>query len=96
MVVLGSSKFTVGLLKALSGSSELELFAISEFGEFIGSLLSLEEVVVDALNLGIVVLAASLLNGDTVSESVDLISILSLLLSHFAELILKVICILLK
>ena len=75
-------------------SSELEVLGISEFGQFVSSLLSLVEVVVNALDSSIVVLALSLLTGDSVSESVDLLLVLGLLLSELGQLILKIISLL--
>ena len=56
-------------------------------------LLSLVEIVIDALDLGVVVLALSLLESDSVSESINLILISGLLLSVLSEFIMEVVSI---
>lgn len=55
--------------------------------------MSFIEVVVDTLDLSIIILAFSLLEGNTVSESINLILILSFLLSELGQFVLEVISI---
>jgi hypothetical protein len=94
MIVLGSSELTVCSFKSFSCSSHLKLLGIGQFGEFCSSLLGLVQVIVDALDSCIVVLAFPLLDSNAISESVDLALILGLLLSHLCKLVLKVVSIL--
>ena len=94
VVVLGSHELSLGVLESFVSSSQLEVLGISQFGEFIGLLLSLVEVVVDTLNLGIVILALSLLESNGVSKSINLILILCFLLSELSQFVLKVISVL--
>ena len=91
MVILGSGELSASRVKSLGGSSALEILSISQFGELLSLLLGLVEIVVDALDLGIVVLALSLLESDGVSESVDLVLVSGLLLSVLGKFILKVV-----
>lgn len=72
-------------------SSELKVFLVSELSEFDGLLLCLVEVIVNTLEFAIVVLALSFLHSDLVSESVDLVLVLGLLLSQLGEFVLEVV-----
>ena len=91
MVVLGSGELSASGVKSLGGSSALEILGISQFGELLSFLLGLVEIVVDALDLGIVVLALSFLESHGVSESVDLVLVSGLLLSVLGKFILQVV-----
>ena len=94
MVILGSDELIAGAVKGLGSSSAFEIFGISKFGKILGFLLSLVEIVIDALDLGIVVLAFSLLESNGVSKSVNLILIPSFLLSVLGQFVLKIISVL--
>lgn len=94
MVVLGSSQFSSCGVDSFMGSSKLEVLRISEFGQLISSLLSLVEIVVDALDSGIIVLALSFLVSNSVSKPVDLLLVLGLLFSELCQLVLKIISLL--
>ena len=94
MIILGSSELSTSRVKSLSCSSALIIFSICEFGKLLGLLLSLVEIVIDALDLCIIILAFSFFESNGVSKSVDLILISSLFFSVLSELILKVISIL--
>jgi len=94
VIVLGSHELSLGIFKSLMGSSQLEVLSVSQFGEFVGLFLSFIEVIVDTLDLGIIILAFSLLESNTVSESINLILILSFLLSELGQFVLEVISIL--
>ena len=82
MVVLGSGKLGDGGVEGFISLSKLKLFGVSHLRELIGSFLCLEQVVVYTLNLGIVVLALSLLEGNSISQSIDLGLIVVFLLSQ--------------
>jgi len=56
--------------------------------------LRLVEVIVDRLDLGVIILALSLLECDRISESIDLILVLGLLLSEVVELESKIVSVL--
>ena len=94
MVILGSDELIAGAVKGLGSSSAFEIFGISKFGKLLGFLLSLVEIVIDALDLGVVILAFSLLESNGVSESVNLILISGLLLSVLGQFVLKIISVL--
>jgi hypothetical protein len=94
VIVLSSHEFSLSVFESLMGSSELEVLGIGQFGEFVGFFLSLVEVVVHTLDLGIIILAFSLFEGDAVSESINLILVLGFLLSELSEFILEVVGIL--
>lgn len=94
VIVFSSHELSLGIFESLMGSSELEVLSISQFGEFVGFFLSFIEVVVDTLDLSIIILAFSLLEGNTISESINFILILGFLLSELGQFILKVISIL--
>ena len=96
MVILGSGELSTSGVKSLGGSSALEILGISQFGELLSFFLGLVEIVVDALDLGIVVLALSFLESNGVSQSVDLILVSGLLLSVLCKFILKVVGVLPK
>ena len=96
VVVLGSGKLGLSVLESLVSSSELEVLGIGELGELVGLLLSLVEIVVDGLDLGIIILALSLLESNGVSQTVDLVLILGLLLAELGKLILEVVSVLSK
>lgn len=81
MVILGSGEFSNCGLKSLVSLSKFIIFRVGQLREIVSSLLCLVEVIVDALDFGVVVLAFSLLECNSISESVDLILILSLFLS---------------
>ena len=91
MVILASSKLSIGGIEGFICSSEFEFFGVSELLELIGSFLGLEEIVVDCLDLSIIILALFFLECNSVSESVDFILVLDFLLPEFTELILKVV-----
>ena len=57
MVILSSEQLSRSRVKGLVGSSVLKVFCIGQLRKLVGSLLSLEEVVVNTLDLGIVILA---------------------------------------
>lgn len=94
VVVLGSHELGLGVLESLVSSSKLEVLGVGELGELVGLLLSFIEVVVNALELGVIILAFSLLESDGVSQSIDLILIFSLLLSELSQLVLLIVSIL--
>ena len=96
MVILGSGELSTSGVKSLGGSSALEILGISQFGELLSFFLGLVEIVVDALDLGIVVLALSFLESNGVSQSVDLILVSGLFLSVLGKFILKVVGVLPK
>lgn len=77
-------------------SSELVVLLVSQFAQLDGSLLGLVEVVVHALEFGVVVLALALSHGHGVPESVDLVLVLSLLLSQLGQFVLEVVGVLPK
>lgn len=94
MLLLGSREFVVGTSKSFLSSSHFEFLVICQFRKFVTSFLRLVEVVVNALDFGVVVLALSLLCGDTISESVNFVLVLGFLLSELGKLILEVVSIL--
>lgn len=94
VIILSSHELCLGIFESLMGSSQLEVLGVSQFGEFVGLFLSFIEVIVDRLDLGIIILAFSFLEGNAVSESINLILILSLLLSELSQFVLKVVSIL--
>jgi hypothetical protein len=82
VIILGSHEFSLGVLKSFMSSSQLEVLGIGQFGEFVGLLRSFVEIIVHTLDLGIIILAFSFLEGNAVSESINLILILSFLFSE--------------
>ena len=94
VIVLSSHELRLGILKSFLSSSELEVLGISQFGEFICFLLSFVQIVINALYSGIIILALSFLESNTVSESINLILILSFLFSELGQFVLKVISVL--
>lgn len=94
VIILGSHELSLGIFESLMGSSQLEVLGISQFGEFVGLFRCFIEVVVDTLDLGIIILAFSLLESNTISESINLILILSFLFSELGQFVLKVISVL--
>ena len=86
VIILGARELSAGRVESLARSAKLELLGVSKLAELVGTLLSLEEIVVDSLDAGIVVLALTLLEGDGVSHSVDLVLVLGLLLAESAQL----------
>lgn len=86
VVILGAHKLSVSRVEGLARPAKFELLRVGEFGELIGSLASLEEVVVHGLDAGIVVLALALLGSHMVSHAVDLILILGLLFTQTGKL----------
>ena len=91
VVILGSRHFNVSSIKSLTSPSELELFSVGEFTQLISSLLSLEQVIVNSLNSGIVILALSFLECDTITKSIDLILVLGLFLTKLTKLKCKIV-----
>lgn len=91
MVILASSKLSIGGIEGFICSSEFKFFGVSQLLELIGSFLGLEEIVIDGLDLSIIILALFFLECNSVSKSVDFILVLDFLLSEFTELILKVV-----
>lgn len=91
MVILGSLELCVSSIKGFVCSSKFKLFRISKFGQFVCSLLSLIEIIIDTLDSRIVVLAISLLGSDLVSDSVDFFLVFCLFLSHLGKLVLEII-----
>ena len=57
MVILASSKLSIGGIEGFICSSEFKFFGVSQLLELIGSFLCLEEIVVDCLDLSIIILA---------------------------------------
>lgn len=94
VVVLGADKLRVGRVEGLARSAELELLGVGELGQLVRSLASLEEVVVDGLDAGIVVLALALLHGNMVSHAVDLVLVLGLLFTQTGKFESKVVSVL--
>ena len=94
VLIFSSGELSEGLIKSLVSSSKLVILLVSELSELNCFLLSLINVIINALEFGVVVLALSLFNGNRVSESVNFILIFSLLLSKFSEFILEVVGIL--
>jgi len=94
VVILGSGVFRCSRVNSFMSSSELKVLGVSEFSQFVSSLLGLVEVIVDTLNSGVVVLAFSFLAGDSISKSIDLFLILSFFLSELGQLILKIVSLL--
>eukprot|EP00356_Strombidium_inclinatum_P013407 CAMPEP_0170481938 /NCGR_PEP_ID=MMETSP0208-20121228/2183_1 /TAXON_ID=197538 /ORGANISM="Strombidium inclinatum, Strain S3" /LENGTH=258 /DNA_ID=CAMNT_0010754725 /DNA_START=247 /DNA_END=1025 /DNA_ORIENTATION=+ len=91
VVVLGSAELSDGSVEGLVRSSEFEVLGIGQLRKLVGSLLGFVQVVVDTLDLGVVILAFALLESDGVSQAVDLVLVLSLLLSELSKLVLEVI-----
>ena len=91
VLILSSGEIVDGGIEGLVGSSELKVLGVGKLREFVGSLLSLVEVVVDTFEFGVVILALALLEGDRVPEAVDLILVLSLLLAQLSQLVLQVV-----
>jgi len=91
VVILGSRHFNVSSIKSLTSPSELELFSVGEFAQLISSFLSLEQVIVNSLNSGIVILALSFLECDTITKSIDLILVLGLFLTKLTKLKCKIV-----
>ena len=94
VIILSSHELSLGIFESLMGSSQLEVLGVSQFGEFVGLFRCFIEVVVDTLDLGIIILAFSLLESNTISESINLILILSFLFSELGQFVLKVISVL--
>jgi hypothetical protein len=88
MVILSSHELSTGVFESLLSSSELVLLGISKLVELVGFLLSFVQIVVNALDSGVIILALSLLEGNTISKSVNLILVLSFFLSELSELVL--------
>jgi len=93
MVIFASGEFGISRVHCLICSSKFEFLGISQLLELIRPLLSFEKIVVDGLDLSIIILALFFFEGDAISKSVNLILVLCLLFSDFAEFILEVICI---
>jgi hypothetical protein len=93
VVVLGSCVFSGGLVKGFWCSSHFKFLGVSKFGEFVGSFLSLVQIVVNALDSGIIVLALSFLHGNAISKSINFVLVLGFFFSHFGQLILEVVSI---
>ena len=91
MLILRPGKLSDGGIEGLVGFSELEVLRVGEFGEFVGSLLGFVQIIVHTLETSIVVLALALSHGDSISESVNFILVLSLLLSELGKFVLEVV-----
>lgn len=91
VLILRSGKLSDGGIEGLVGFSELEVLRVGEFGEFVGSLLGFVQIIVHTLETSIVVLALALSHGDAISESVNFILVLSLLLSELGKFVLEVV-----
>jgi len=94
MLVFNSGEFVMGTTKSLMSSSHLEFLVIRQFRKFVISFLSLVEVIVNALDFGVIVLAFSLLHCNAIPQSVNFVLVFGFLLSQFCELILEVVGIL--
>lgn len=94
VVVLGARQLGAGRVEGLARSAKLKLLRIGKLAELVGTLLRLEQIVVDSLDAGVVVLALALLESNGVSHSVDLVLILGLLLAESTQLERQIISIL--
>lgn len=94
MIVLCTGKLSIGGVECLAGSPKLKFLRVCKLCELVRPLLSLEQIVVDSLDASIIVCALTLLHGNAVSHSIDLILIFCLLLTKSSELKTQVVCIL--
>lgn len=73
------------------GPPEIVVLLVCEFAQLNSFLLGLVEVVVYTLESGVVILALPLFDRNGVSESVDFVLVLGLLLPEFGQLVLEVV-----
>jgi hypothetical protein len=81
VVILGSCHLNISAIPSLASPSEFKFLGVGEFTQLIRSLLSLEQVVVNSLNSGIVILALSFFECNAITKSIDLVLILGLFLT---------------
>jgi len=96
VIILGARQFSACRVKSLARSTKLELLGVGQLTELIGTLLRSEQVIVDGLDAGVVVLALALLESNGVSHPVDLVLVLGLLLAESTQLERQVVSILTK
>ena len=96
MIILCSNKLNLSGIKVLCQCSLLKILSISEFSKFLCSLSSFVKIIINSFKLGIIILALSLLESNSISQPIDFILVSCLLFIILGKFVLKIISVLPK